>query len=163
MGKAIYGLPPPPPPPPAHTFLATTMETNLNFVFELHIKLPRSYIIISEARLFYKRNIKHLPCLHSLMQTLKWVWETSKVCVNPRRGSSGLHKHSRSPKLPLVFASGYVNTVHIVHVYFLNPRGVESVGISPLVSGRRVVPNISVRDRVCWSQDPALVWVWKLD
>ena len=26
------------------------------------------------------RNIKRLPCLHSLMQSLKEVWENSKVC-----------------------------------------------------------------------------------
>ena len=73
--------------------------------------------LISEARLFYKRNIKRLPCLHSLMQALEWVWENEKVCVNPRRGGSGLHKLSRSPKLPLVFASGYVNTASVL--YFL--------------------------------------------
>ena len=29
----------------------------------------------------YKRNIKHLLCLHSLMQTLEGVWENSEVFV----------------------------------------------------------------------------------
>ena len=43
--------------------------------------------ICVNLRLFYKRNIIHLPCLHSLMQTLEWVWENSKVCLNlSRRG-----------------------------------------------------------------------------
>ena len=37
--------------------------------------------LISEACLFYKTNIKRLPCLHSLMQTLEWVWKNSKVCT----------------------------------------------------------------------------------
>ena len=37
-----------------------------------------------------------------------------------RRGGSGLHKLSRSPKLPLVFAPGYVNTARVI--YFLNRR-----------------------------------------
>ena len=58
-----------------------------------------------------------MPCLHSLMQTLEWVWENSKVCVNPRRRGWGLHKLSHSPKLSLVFASGYVNTARVI--YFL--------------------------------------------
>ena len=33
------------------------------------------------CRTFYKRNIKRLPCLHSLMQTLEGVWENSKGFV----------------------------------------------------------------------------------
>ena len=67
-----------------------------------HRKRVKLLWVCAEARLFYKRNIKHLPCLHNHMQTLEWVRE--KVCVNPRRGGSGLYKLSRSPKLPLVFA-----------------------------------------------------------
>ena len=51
------------------------------------------------------------------MQTLEGVWENSKVSVNPR--GSGLQKLSaRSPKLPLVFASGYVNTARAI--FFLS-------------------------------------------
>ena len=58
----------------------------------------------------YKRNIKHLLCLHSLMQTLEGVWEKSEVFVY-------INKLSSSPKLPLAFASGYVNMACIL--YFL--------------------------------------------
>ena len=57
-----------------------------------------SVLNCAEARLFYERNIKRLPCLLNLMKTLKWVWENSKVCGNPSRGGEGLHKLSHSPK-----------------------------------------------------------------
>ena len=54
----------------------------------------------------------------SLIQTLESVWENSQVCVNTCHGGSGFHKLSRSRKLPLVFASGYVSAAHII--YFLS-------------------------------------------
>ena len=71
------------------------------------------------------------------MQTLEWVWENEKVCENPRRGGSGLHKLSRSPKLPLVFASGYVNTARVL--YFLNV--ILAVEPNPLFSSPKILPH----------------------
>ena len=65
--------------------------------------------------IFYERDIKRLSCLHSLMQTLEGFGENSKsLCVNHRHS----HNFFSSPKLPLKFASGYVNTGRILH--FLN-------------------------------------------
>ena len=64
------------------------------------------------------RNIKRAPCLHSLMQTWEGVWENSKVCVNPscRRGFT--QRLSSCPKLPRVFASGYVNTASVLYFFY---------------------------------------------
>ena len=64
------------------------------------------------------RNIKRAPCLHRLMQTQEGVWENSKVCVN-RAAGEDLHKLrlSSSPKLPRVFASGYVNTASVLYFF----------------------------------------------
>ena len=45
--------------------------------------------------IFYKTNAKGLPCLHGLMQTLEWLWENSKVCVNPSRTQT--FKFSQTP------------------------------------------------------------------
>ena len=63
------------------------------------------------------RNIKRAPCLHRLMQTQEGVWENSKVCVNT---NLDLHKLrlSSSPKLPRVFASGYVNTASVLYFFY---------------------------------------------
>ena len=63
------------------------------------------------CRIFHKRSIKRLPCLHSLMQTREGVWENSKVFV---------YKLSTFSKLPLVFASGYVNTASILYLLNVN-------------------------------------------
>ena len=68
--------------------------------------------------IYFIKEIQNTAYLHSLMQTREGVWENSKVYVNLscRRGFT--QRLSSSPKLPRVFASGYVNMEHVL--YFLN-------------------------------------------
>ena len=52
------------------------------------------------------RNIRYVPCLHTLMQTQEGVWENSKVCfVKPSRRRGFTQRLLSSPKLPILFAS----------------------------------------------------------
>ena len=61
----------------------------------------------------------------SLMQTLEGVWENSKALCKPKPHTKLLS----SPKLPLVFATGYVNMVHILYFLTLHVKYYYSLAI----------------------------------
>ena len=61
----------------------------------------------------------------SLMQTLEGVWENSKALCKPKPHTKLLS----SPKLPLVFATGYVNLVHILYFLTLHVKYYYSLAI----------------------------------